>query len=397
VLLALFTLWLGQSRNEIVLILIAAIFLATLAYCFLAVLLQTLLYREKVGAATLGISGQKVDSGAEAALSFSLPDGLKPRFFSLPGTLIRGEIRLETKDKRLIHHIFDPNVLHNGISSFPARFRGAYYEKRRKNGAPESGFIFFDAPGFFAAFVPKSVCPPETPALLVLPEKAAEALSVHILSDGEERRTGSRFLRTDNLIEHRPYMPGDDPRRINWKLYGHLGDLFVREGEREPPPHSRITILVDAQADSFLFGQEAAQRAVDMLCGQALALAIACTNRGMEVRVGCLGENPPDGEESDVATMLAYPAALPLFSTASTFSKSAALALGAVLLLALPRDNGTDCALSAFLKNRPTGQTVNIIFLYDEVRLDASAEICVRLYNQKSSVRALRICLAQTA
>lgn len=53
--------------------------------------------------------------------------------------------------------------------------------------------------------------------------------------------------RNDELIEARPYHPGDDTRRIHWKAYAHSEALFVRIGEEIPPPSFNADIVVDTR------------------------------------------------------------------------------------------------------------------------------------------------------
>lgn len=56
------------------------------------------------------------------------------------------------------------------------------------------------------------------------------------------REGKSTFLRSEELYEVRQYKPGDDPRRINWKVYAHTGEPALREGELSPPPSSEYAI-----------------------------------------------------------------------------------------------------------------------------------------------------------
>ena len=51
--------------------------------------------------------------------------------------------------------------------------------------------------------------------------------------------------------EHRSYVPGDDPRTIDWKLYGKTDRLFIREHEQET--NLRATLLVDCSG-SMAYG-----------------------------------------------------------------------------------------------------------------------------------------------
>mgnify|MGYP006432757041 CR=1 FL=1 len=77
-----------------------------------------------------------------------------------------------------------------------------------------------------------------TPLLRVLPEAFAVA---------ESPVEGVSRSRSEELIEARPYHPGDDTRRINWKAYAHSEMLFVRIGEENPPPSAAAEILIDTR------------------------------------------------------------------------------------------------------------------------------------------------------
>lgn len=374
----------GTIRNELVLILVGTVFFITLCGCFLGVLVLAWLLNKKASSSSVRILTKQVPAGTTGTLSFELGPAYtlkksgNKQFFRFPGILLRYEMSLATKDGRGIHHIFDPDALPEGVSVFPVPERGAYY-------SAYDGFIIADAPGFFYQSIP---IPQDTsPRLLVSPHIVETCIPLQIRSGGTLQQQHPHFLRTDNLIDHRPYIPGDDPRRLNWKLYGHAGDLFIREGEPEPPPHSRLLILVDTQSDDTLYTPEAACRGVDMLCENALALAICCTDRGMDLSIGYTGGEIHGGTQGELAVVLAYPAALPL---------SGPEALPApedirILILALPRASGTESALDRFLKQRRAEQGVDILFLYEGNPYEEAAEICVGIYGQKSGLTARRI------
>jgi len=57
---------------------------------------------------------------------------------------------------------------------------------------------------------------------------------------GRSRGAGLEFA------EYRAYAQGDDPRRIDWKLYGRSDRHFVREAERDSP--LEVWMLIDASA-----------------------------------------------------------------------------------------------------------------------------------------------------
>ena len=51
--------------------------------------------------------------------------------------------------------------------------------------------------------------------------------------------------RNNELLDARKYYPGDDVRRVNWNMYAHLGELYIRIGEEVPPPSSRVIVALD--------------------------------------------------------------------------------------------------------------------------------------------------------
>jgi uncharacterized protein (DUF58 family) len=374
----------GSIRNELVLLLVGTVFLLVLSGCFFAVWVLSFCLRTKVRMASARILSKGIPCETEGAVTFSLGPAYIPRkggraqFFRLPGILVRYEMRLVTKDGREIRHIFDPDALEEGVSPFPATLRGAYY-------GPYDALVVADIPGFFFRAIP---LPQDTgPRLLVSPRIPETPISLHIRSGGTLRRREPHFLRTDNFIDHRPYIPGDDPRRLNWKLYGHAGDLFVREGEPEPPPHSHLLILVDTQGDEALYIPSMVFQGVDRLCENALALAIRGIDRGMEVAVGYTGGEIYRGTQGELALALAYPTVAPLSGPEDLpVSEDQG-----ILILALPRLSGIESALDRFLKQRNPYQAVDLVFLYEGPAYDEAAAACVRLYGQKKGVHARRV------
>jgi uncharacterized protein (DUF58 family) len=393
----------GAARRELVLTLLGAVLLAVWVYFLLAVLFLAFLYRKRAVSLAVRMAPEAVSAGQPGAV-FRVPENAtgnagggfpgKGRFFRLPGILIRYALGLSTKDGRRLDHFFDPDFLENGMSPFTAPGRGAYYGEGDR-------LLIFDIVGLFRSVI--TVPQGAGPRLLVMPQMADRAIPLVPRSGGVEQRTEPHFLRTDDLTDHRPYVPGDDPRRINWKLYGHAGDLFIREGEPEPPPHSKLVILIDAQTDPGLYTAETGRRGVDLLCENALALALDYADRGMDVRIGFSGGEPRSGGPAELAAVLAHPAAL---------SRTGELPLDpevrGVLILALPRnwtdggvagDAAVPWSLDCFLKKRDAKQTVDLLFLYggnaalidrpkERGRLEESAEACVRFYGGKGGVHA---------
>jgi hypothetical protein len=206
-------------------------------------------------------------------------------------------------------------------------------------------------------------------------------------------------------------VPGDDPRRINWKLYGHSGGLFVRDGEREPPPQSNIIIFIDTEYDPLLYSASAARHGIDMLCEYALAAALDCMESGMNALTGYPAvsgqtETVIRGGKAEVAMSLAWPAALPLSASAEMPSPPDDYG---IIVLALPRSSAESSILDRFLNTvnhtrKNKSQTVDLLFfcnasgdaaggalggntIIHSERL-AAAEVCAALYNQRPGIRA---------
>jgi uncharacterized protein (DUF58 family) len=371
----------GHIRGELALTLTGAVFLAAWLYSLLGALFLGLLLGRR--ALSARISPRRIAAGERAEVFLSA-EKTGRKLFRLPGVLVRYQINLQTRDGRRIQHLFDPDLA--GGETFAVKKRGAWFSRYDE-------LVFFDALGFFR--FSRRFFQEDGPRILAGPRRAEDRLPLRVRSGGTEQRADIHYLRTDNLIDHRPYIPGDDPRRINWKLYSHGGSLFVREGEPEPPPHSRLLILVDPQADSLLFSPGAARRAVDLLCENALAAALDFSETGMDILVGYTGGKIRGGPAADIAEALAWPAALPL-SGPEDYPVSGEDR--GFLILALPRSAGESSALDRFLKKRDPKQQADLVFLYEDAlspgtgdtsaALRTAAETCVRVYGQKPGVHA---------
>jgi uncharacterized protein (DUF58 family) len=400
----------GAIRNELVLTLIGTALLAVWTYCLVMTLFLALIHKRRGVNISARLSPGEINTGEEARVEFT-----RGNFPGLPGILIRCRLVLGTRDGRFIRHDFDPGV-QTGGGSLRIEKRGAYF-----SGFDE--FAVFDALGFFrfAWRIPRNT----ESRLLVCPRAAGEALSLKAPPGGTELPSDLNFQRSDNLIDHRPYVPGDDPRRINWKLYGHGGELFVREGEPEPPPHSGIFIFIDTQADPALFSAEGGAAAVDLLCENVLTAAGAFIDLGMDVQLGWTGDTKIRGTsgKAELAAALALPAALSLGlaprgqavpGVPRRFRRRPATVAAAempeppagrgILIFALPRIWAESPALDRFLKsavNRGKNgeRSVELLFLYSGEwmkggtlhfgrSIESAAETCVSFYNHRAGVSA---------
>jgi hypothetical protein len=267
--------------------------------------------------------------------------------------------------------------------------------------------VIFDAPGFFSlsfSIFQNDNPQNEAPRLLALPRPAEEAISLFPRSGGTEVRNEPHYRKSNEVINHRPYVPGDDPRRINWKLYSHVasGELFVREGESEPPPCSRLLIMIDTEADSSLYSIDEGRRAVDLLCESALASALGFSSRGIDVLIGCTGGGIIGGGEesapldsSQLAAALACPAAINWPAYSSELPQAPGET--GVLVLALPRKVTGEAftyqsALNKFLNKRQ--QETDIVFIYNadakkKAEIEQEAARCISFYSGKPGVHAI--------
>jgi len=114
--------------------------------------------------------------------------------------------------------------------------RGRYFYKRQYlNIRDFAGFfsiVFVQSPCLSAAYtVVQPVLPPNKALAPDLRSRAVNDLP------SQER--------THELYESRPYFPGDDPRKIHWKLYAHTQTLSIKLGAFEPPPVKRLTIYIE--------------------------------------------------------------------------------------------------------------------------------------------------------
>ena len=372
----------GLWRRELPLTLLGAILSAAGAYCFAGTLILSFLHRKGAGTLSSRMIPAELNAGQGGVIVCSRNQAgtgeRGPRFFRLPGILIRYRVELSTRDGRRIIHTFDPDYQQDTPGEFPPPERGAYYGEHDR-------LCILDALGLFQTRFP--VPQHRGERLLVLPRAAEEPVSLPPRAGGHEQRSEPHFQRTDDLIDHRPYVPGDDPRRINWKLYGHAGDLFIREGEPEPPPHSRLVMLLDTQADPLLYTPEAARCGVDLLCSQALALIREYAGRGIDILLGYTGGAIQGGGSGELAALLARPAALLPADMADLPDPPEDRN---ILLLALPRSSG-EAALDRFLKKRGTKNETVVLFLYTGDWLDEAAETAALFYNRRGGIHARRI------
>ncbi len=98
-----------------------------------------------------------------------------------------------------------------------------------------------------------------------------------------------RRRRSEELLEARKYYPGDDVRRLNWKVFAHMDELFLRIGEEVPPPESRILFILDTTSNP-LVPRAVASDYLDALVQSCASIMAHLVGRGLEVAFSRPGE-----------------------------------------------------------------------------------------------------------
>ncbi len=95
------------------------------------------------------------------------------------------------------------------------------------------------------------------------------------------------------FAQHRPYVPGDDLRRIDWKVYGRTDRYYVRESEEET--NLRSTLVLDRSASmgfaspgnpaKWAYARLVAAALVHLLIVQHDAVGLATFSAGLDAYV----------------------------------------------------------------------------------------------------------------
>lgn len=220
---------------------------------------------------TFSIASANITEGSTAFFHIS-PITLRPKPLptGIPGLRSRMLLHFASKGKR--HFAVYLPVSHSiPIQSEPL-LRGIYQLDRY-------AFHFSDILNIasFSLFA-KNVLPA---SITVHPRQVPDYHVDLTLCGGEVNPAGSLSQLGNELGDQRKYVPGDDPRRINWKLYGHTEELFLRTRDKEPPPQGRLYLYLDTAIDKALFKD--ADQALDLLARHACKLTKDLLSKGLEV------------------------------------------------------------------------------------------------------------------
>lgn len=111
------------------------------------------------------------------------------------------------------------------------------------------------------------------------------------------------FGATTDFAEHRAYMPGDDPRRVDWRLYGRTDRLHVKEYEADTNTSVAVLLDVSRSMDYARGG-----RATKLTYGRMLGASLLWLARRQRDRVGLVTFDsavrdfvPPSGKHLPLA------------------------------------------------------------------------------------------------
>lgn len=223
----------GGLRQELGALLWGSAFLGLGLYSFLTVVMVSLRIRSSLTAlpAPPGpFDGESCFPGFPLTTSWSLPPSVRRLF---PGVFIQGEVRAVRPGREM-------RALTLLIPGTPASLT---IENPLRGRYRTHMFLHCrDALGLFWATLPApgegrlTVYPPALPA-----REGRELPSLGGEGPAEQRT----HRRSEELFDLRKYQAGDDPRRIHWKLFAHLEELFIRQGEEEPPPSGEYPVFLD--------------------------------------------------------------------------------------------------------------------------------------------------------
>ena len=153
--------------------------------------------------------------------------------------------------------------------------RGEWRVQIRLRETDVFGFFHLDwpYPGIQTITVPPSHPDAQPDGIPGRPSSDSAALS-RLRDDAEEK------------LERRPYIPGDDPRRIDWKHYARMGGLLLRTGEEGIPLRGRVWLLVAGGRDP----ERDAQDRLDTSLQAAAALARRLCRDNLNLKARLPGE-----------------------------------------------------------------------------------------------------------
>ena len=82
---------------------------------------------------------------------------------------------------------------------------------------------------------------------------------------------------TSDFLQHRPYLPGDSLRHLDWRVYARTGRLAIREYEEQT--NSQLTVVVDVSGSMRTGGSSRLTKHEFTVRNAAMLLTLACLQR----------------------------------------------------------------------------------------------------------------------
>lgn len=269
----------GVIRTDLAALFWGASFLLFTVYALAAGHLFRLSLRHRYTTApdwlTVVLSSSGVSAGEDAGAHVT---ARLPRVFA-PGFAVRLTLPLAWHDRRIdsVAHRLAPGGNQTSMR-FRAEHRGVYTSR-------EAVLEMRDILGFTV----HRLVVPLRESLTVFPSlHASEELARFMEQADESSVYARRRRRSEEHLEARKYYPGDDVRRLNWKVFAHLNELFLRVGEEVPPPESRILFVLDCTANPLVPHALAADY-LDGLVDSCASLLVSLLEKRIEVMLSLPG------------------------------------------------------------------------------------------------------------
>lgn len=104
------------------------------------------------------------------------------------------------------------------------------------------------------------------------------------------QHTSARSGRAVEFSHHREYAEGDDPRRVDWKVFGRTDRLYVKQQEDES--ELTVNIIVDISGSMAYAGESPAESKQHYAFRIAVAIAHLARSNRDAVSLGVIGPHP---------------------------------------------------------------------------------------------------------
>ena len=229
----------------------------------------------------------------------------------------------------------------------------------------------------------------EPVSLIVYPEIVKNGFNKEqIISGGDVATADMKRVRSDELLEVRKYYPGDDARRINWKMFASSGQLFLRIGEETPPPTGEITVVLHSDSNAISQMKNSVSY-TDILISSYLTFVYAFVEKGCIVNAITPYVKEPiifdPGKPDNLLKVLA--------GVTSYSQTNYPISKDFIYIVAHPGSEklsevvqSGNCEMKAFIKNLPVFQKANFYKKWF-IRDSELSRLSIKEYNQLRTLK----------